>query len=237
MSIEGRPDFVRFLPVRGSRGGPACHLRRQRRQQPPPDSSDSDSNGIIPQRVEEIDLTGDSPPVSPAYAAFHSPPVSPAYAAFHSPPVSPAYAAFHSPPASPRHSPPAIPAYAAFHSPPVSPGHSPPASPAYAAFHSPPAIPAAAGPGHMSPVYHPTGRPVSPPPPAAASPASSDSESSRGGASKCVACWHSAPSVLIMPCRHLSMCGACAEKANFARDGCPMCRGPVESTVGPVFLP
>jgi hypothetical protein len=44
--------------------------------------------------------------------------------------------------------------------------------------------------------------------------------------------------VLALPCQHLAMCGACAEKANYFAGGpCAMCRRAVTSTLGPIYLP
>lgn len=178
------------------------------------------------QPPEVIDLTEDSPPTSPAYSPAWAGGVdsSPAYGhadSYGSPPVSPAYG--H---ADGDDSLPASPAYVYG---PGEPRYSPASSPAYGA--PPP------------PEYNPTGPAYSPTSPASSprrgglAPLAAAAQQAEEGAHACVGCWTRPPSMLLLPCLHLSLCAACAPKTNWRANGCPMCRADVDSVIGPVFLP
>ena len=71
-----------------------------------------------------------------------------------------------------------------------------------------------AGPAHSDPAV---------PPPAAASPPPEVEE----GGSSCVVCLEHPRTVVLLPCRHLSMCAVCAADVSM----CPMCRSAVGESI------
>jgi len=68
--------------------------------------------------------------------------------------------------------------------------------------------------------------PAAPPPPVAAPPPSPVVEEGDDGVS-CVMCLERPRAVVLLPCRHLSLCTLCAAGVTV----CPMCRGAVEDTM------
>jgi hypothetical protein len=52
----------------------------------------------------------------------------------------------------------------------------------------------------------------------------------------CVVCMAASRNILIFPCRHICVCTSCATSlGRFPAPACPMCRGPIQSTLD-VFL-
>ncbi len=54
-----------------------------------------------------------------------------------------------------------------------------------------------------------------------------------GGSSGCVVCMEVDRSMLILPCRHMCLCAACARNPALTRAGarCPVCRAPIDSFI------
>lgn len=52
----------------------------------------------------------------------------------------------------------------------------------------------------------------------------SDSEEEAGG--ECVICMSEPRDTLILPCRHLCLCAACADSLRYQANNCPICRAP-----------
>ena len=46
------------------------------------------------------------------------------------------------------------------------------------------------------------------------------------GGAECVVCISEARDTLILPCRHLCLCSACAENLRYQSSNCPICRAP-----------
>ena len=54
-----------------------------------------------------------------------------------------------------------------------------------------------------------------------------------GDEAECAICLCDPKKVIVMPCRHLSMCAECALTVAMSRDArCPICRGPIEELIG-----
>ena len=68
---------------------------------------------------------------------------------------------------------------------------------------------------------------AAPPPPVAAPPPSPVVEEREDDDVSCVVCLARPREVVILPCRHLSLCAVCAAGVSM----CPMCRGAVEETM------
>ena len=77
-----------------------------------------------------------------------------------------------------------------------------------------------------TPSTQPTSAPTAPPPPVAAPPPPPAVEEGDGDVS-CVVCLARQREVVLLPCRHLSLCARCAAGVSV----CPMCRGAVEDTM------
>lgn len=50
-----------------------------------------------------------------------------------------------------------------------------------------------------------------------------------GASSECVVCMTEARDTLVLPCRHMCLCSACAEILRFQSNKCPICRSPFHS--------
>ena len=77
-------------------------------------------------------------------------------------------------------------------------------------------------------VAHPSpSAPAGPPPPPVAAPPSPPAAQEGGDDASCVVCLARPRAVVLLPCRHLSLCEVCAAGVSM----CPMCRGAVEETM------
>ncbi len=52
-------------------------------------------------------------------------------------------------------------------------------------------------------------------------------------ATQCAVCWSAHVRVLLLPCAHLCICGAC--DAGLLRRICPLCREPIQGTINARF--
>ena len=69
--------------------------------------------------------------------------------------------------------------------------------------------------------------PAAPPLPAGAAPPPPPAAQEGGDDPSCVVCLAHPRAVVLLPCRHLSLCALCAAGVS----ACPMCRGAVEETM------
>lgn len=77
----------------------------------------------------------------------------------------------------------------------------------------------------------PTRNPLSPPPEPSASPASPLSEHAPPPKGACVVCLEVPADSAVVPCGHMCACHTCLVRIQACSARCPVCRGPVTSTI------